>query len=619
MLNWFNTFLLVFATLLSANVDASPFTNPLDEKGDVKAEQVVRFTVVEPAPSKSIYLKLETRADFKVYENDLSFVYRDAETFPETLSQRSHPLPTTYFDPHYKKNLQVHLAEAVFKLGKKDGNPYASSGFVDIHFQACSLTRCLLPVKMTVQSVVGSHSFIEAKEFAEPVTAAPLEKSTLSFTDEASLFVEKSLKEKSFLLFPALVLAGLLMNLTPCVYPMIPITLNVMSQFGAGYNLSQEERKRRRKKLPFIYVLGMILSYASMGVIAAMTGTLFGSLLQNVIFTSLVAIVMVVFGMTMLGVFNMSALQRFASSVKLSEKNPKTSVFAMGALSGLVAAPCTGPVLSTILLLIVQTKDPVYGIILMLFFSVGFGLPYIFLGLATERIGRMPKAGPIMNGVKYIFAALMFGLALYFVKPQLSRAPFLSFIFEKPETSLVIIVCIIIFFTAIVASLSLRLRKPAKVVAISMLTVLSTWLTLSVTNSFRIYSSMATSGTEQCTGREICWHKNWEEAKKIALLEKKPLLVDAWALWCAACLTMDEKLWADPEVIEAVNRKFVAVKLDFTDSSELFEDFVKVWELSGLPAVGMFNSDDSFEGKPPVLYRAYIEKPQFFEGSEQVK
>ncbi|MCA2961938.1 MAG: thioredoxin family protein [Silvanigrellales bacterium] len=465
--------------------------------------------------------------------------------------------------------------------------------------------------------------------------SVPSTPSVESVTDQASLWVQRSLSARSWLLFPALFLAGLLMNLTPCVYPMIPITLNVLSQFGAHGPANDEQRRRRRALLPFVYVAGMVLAYSLMGVVAAMTGSIFGSLLQNVYVTVVLALVMFLLGLSMLGVFNMSALQTFASKIPVAEKHPALGVLTMGALSGLVSAPCTGPVLSTILLLIGQSRDPLYGFILMLFFSLGFGAPYVVLGLFTQKMGRLPKAGGVLNSVKFVFAALMFALALYYLKPLLGRFEMARWLFVRPGFAGVSIAVLAALVFHLYGRLQPEAARYARAGTLVALTALALWLTLFVTSGFvapptpravgqaggggPLSSSSAPSSNpggpsaNVSNGSDVKWVSDWQQAVVRAKVERKPMMVDAWAEWCVACLKMDETVWKDSEVVKILNRDFIPVKLDFTRSSPFSESIIERWDLSGLPAVGFFPVGADLEAAPPVLFREAISARKFLD------
>lgn len=450
----------------------------------------------------------------------------------------------------------------------------------------------------------------------------------VSLSDSLTAEVQRSLLARSWLLFPALFLAGLLMNLTPCVYPMIPITLNVLSR---SYQNETDEKsaKSRNSIAALMYVIGIILSYASMGVIAGMTGSLFGGLLQSKLVNGILAALMFALGLSMLDVFDLSKIQSAANRIPLSRKSPHLSVVTMGAVSGLVAAPCTGPVLSMLLLLVGQTKDPLYGFTLMSVFAAGFGAPYLFLGMLSQQIKRLPKASLAMTLVKNIFAALMFSLAIYYLKPLLQNVGFFSLLYIKPPMVgfITILLLTVVFFV-------LQMKKPTspmrKIGLQAGLTILGLWLALSLIKGFispentnlpslnRINDPVDIPNSQSVRTDGVQWFKNWNDAVQAAREQKKGLIVDAWAQWCAACLKMDAELWNEPGVSALINQHFIALKIDFTESNPQSEDLTKKWDLSGLPAVGIYPSGANFDGQPAILFREAATVSTFHQAVQKV-
>lgn len=656
----FFAFVVIFAPLVPAQGETDPFEVPIVQLSKVRPENVVRFKALAfdvDAASGQVTrarIALDTREGFKLYSKGLRFEHESvAAPFPETMAFTADPQEKVIFDEWYKEQRGVFYAGTVFTVTAK--NPINASDKIRVRFEACSVASCLLPTYFVFpsamagslakfekqndelelgvaksesplsggaanQPVIRSQSD-EAKNFPrEPVNTSV--SADVSFADKVSLWVSRELAARSFLLFPALFLAGLLMNATPCVYPVIPITINVLSRFGAGHPPSADERRRRRHLLPFVYVLGMVISYSLMGVVAAMSGGIFGGLLQNVWVTFAVAALMFVMGLWMLGVFNSNALQNFAHKLPVSEKHPVVGVATMGAVSGLVSAPCTGPVLSTLLLLIGQTKDPVFGFTLMVFFALGFGAPYIVLGLVSQQIKRLPRVGGALEWVKFVFAGLMFALSLYYLKPLIGHALFVSSFFERPNSANVVSVALFVVVCGFVMKQAGFKRVFGKVGAIVALTQLGLWLTLFVTSGFVRASSVEASAPAQSetVAKEIVWEKDWRKAVMRASVENKPLVVDAWAEWCAACLQMDETVWKDPKVVQIVSQHFVAAKIDFTRTTPVSNELTKRWDLTGLPAVGFFKAGAKLDSEmPAVLYREQIDVAKFFDAAMKVR
>jgi thiol:disulfide interchange protein DsbD len=211
---------------------------------------------------------------------------------------------------------------------------------------------------------------------------------------------------------------GLLLNLTPCVYPMIPITVGY---FGA----QSEGRVKKTFVLALFYVLGLALVYSALGIFAALTGSLFGSLMKSSWVVGGVAVVLLLFGLSMMGLFTIQPPQAL-----MSRSGAKKGVFgalSMGALLGIVAAPCVGPVVAALLTYVGTKQDVGLGFLLFFVLSLGLGLPYLLLGTFSGSIKSMPRSGPWMERLKKIFAVPILFAAVYYgylaLKPVLAPKP----------------------------------------------------------------------------------------------------------------------------------------------------------------------------------------------------
>ena len=418
------------------------------------------------------------------------------------------------------------------------------------------------------------------------------------------------------------------MNLTPCVYPMIPITLNILSRIERPHQHGTSSKLKNM--IPaLMYMVGIILSYASMGVIAGMTGSLFGGLLQSKLVNAGLAVLMFVFGLSMLGIIDLSKIQNAASRIPISRKSPHLAEITMGAVSGLVAAPCTGPVLSMLLLLVGQTKDPIYGFTLMSVFAAGFSAPYLVLGMLSQQFKRLPKAGIAMNIVKHVFAALMFSLSLYYFKPLLQGFAPLTLLYIKPSPVgvMTFIVVTATFFFLMVRNANNTVYKIAVQIG---LTTLSLWFALWAIKGFvageiaslpslsRFNEPVEIPKEDNRPGEQVHWYKNWDVAVRAAKERKKGIIVDAWAQWCAACLKMDAEVWNESGVETLINQHFIALKVDFTESNPQSEELTKRWDLSGLPAVGIYPADSDFSGQPAVLFREAVTVGTFHQAIQKI-
>ncbi|MBL0938751.1 MAG: sulfite exporter TauE/SafE family protein [Gemmatimonadaceae bacterium] len=208
--------------------------------------------------------------------------------------------------------------------------------------------------------------------------------------------------------YPVVFAGGVLTSLTPCIYPMIPITAAVVG--GA------RQSRGRVVALTLAYVCGLALAYAALGLIAGMTGSLFGAVSTNKWALLGVANLLLLFALTMFGVLSVplpsSWLQRAAS---MDSRGRLAGAFGMGAASGLVAAPCGAPVLATLLTWVATTQSAWLGFSYLFVFSLGMSSLLVVVGLTTGGLIRLPKSGVWMLHVKHGFGVVLLIMAEYYL------------------------------------------------------------------------------------------------------------------------------------------------------------------------------------------------------------
>lgn len=212
---------------------------------------------------------------------------------------------------------------------------------------------------------------------------------------------------------PLLFLAGVLTSLTPCVYPMIPITAAIV---GGGTLTSPDASRWRPIVLSVVYSLGLALVYAALGLFAGLSGTMFGTVSSNPWLYFLQANVLLLAGLAMLDVFTIRVpTSTLEWATRVGGGGRLASVFLMGAVSGLVAAPCSAPVMAAVLTWVTQTKSATLGFIYLFVFSLGMCTLLVAIGASTGAIARMPRAGVWMLTVKRVFGIIMLGVAEYYL------------------------------------------------------------------------------------------------------------------------------------------------------------------------------------------------------------
>jgi cytochrome c-type biogenesis protein len=212
---------------------------------------------------------------------------------------------------------------------------------------------------------------------------------------------------------PLLFIAGVLTSFTPCIYPMIPITAAIVGGQSVG---EVAPSKSRVALLTLTYVLGLALTYSILGVIAGITGTLFGSISTNPWLYFAMANLLVISALVLLDVLPLSVPPSILQRVNSAGTAGRFSgAFIMGSVSGLVAAPCSAPVMAAVLTWVTTTKRAGLGFVYLFTFSLGMCALLVLVGLFSGAAARLPRAGAWMVWVKRGFALVMLGVAEYYL------------------------------------------------------------------------------------------------------------------------------------------------------------------------------------------------------------
>jgi thiol:disulfide interchange protein DsbD len=218
-----------------------------------------------------------------------------------------------------------------------------------------------------------------------------------------------SLQQRPLAAIPVLFAAGLATSLTPCIYPMIPITAGILGGAGA------ESRSRRRTvQLTLLYVLGLALVYASLGLVAGLTGTLFGTISANRWAYFAFGNLLLLAALAMLDVIPVAAPQRVVSWAARIAGDSAWGAFLLGATSGLVAAPCGAPAFAAVLTWVAASQSAVWGFIYLFVFSLGMTAVLVGVGLSAGSLAALPRAGRWMVLVKRVAAVVMLAMAEYY-------------------------------------------------------------------------------------------------------------------------------------------------------------------------------------------------------------
>lgn len=293
-----------------------------------------------------------------------------------------------------------------------------------LRYQSCDNQVCYapqkLPVSVTTEIVAAGQPATPANEEVfsgtggSPVStsAVPLNGRDARSTNS----IESLIQQRGWVLtFVFVFLGGLALNLTPCVYPMIAITVSYFGGRAGGHARPALGRAT-------VYCFGVVLTYSALGLIVALTGGLFGAVLQSPVALLGIAGLLVALALSMFGLYEIRPPQFLLQrATGWSGQAGYVGVFFMGAMVGVIAAPCLAPILVALLVFVGQRGDPWLGGWLFFVLACGLALPYLVLGTFSGLLTRLPKSGTWMVWVKRVFGVLLIAVALWFLRPLWAR------------------------------------------------------------------------------------------------------------------------------------------------------------------------------------------------------
>jgi thiol:disulfide interchange protein DsbD len=440
-----------------------------------------------------------------------------------------------------------------------------------LHYQACNDNVCLPPrdaevtidanaIATTTAAPVTSSSFTPLS--AAPKGAAPIGNDRLS-----AAYAEHGLPLTLLILF----VGGLALNLTPCVFPMIPITVGFFAMQSDG-------RRSRRFALSLAYVIGIVITYSALGVFAALSGRMFGSWLQSPAVLIGFAVLMLVLASSMFGVWEFRVPQFIAN--RSAGRAGVAGALTMGLFVGIVAAPCVGPVVVALFTLVAAIAKPAIGMAMFATLAFGLGFPYLI------ALNVFPKPGEWMVQVKKAMGFVLIAMAFYFLRGVIGENPF-----RLGVAASLLIGAIFLFMSRGPRGRFMRLAC-----------------------AFILLAGGVAFAIPPRKGAEVHWQK-YDAA--IASTTGKPVVIDFFATWCIPCKELDAEVFSDAAVAKDLDR-FTRIKADLTNADDPHvQELTKRYGVIGVPTVVFI---DSSGREMPQLRLTGIEKPEkFLARTQQVK
>jgi thiol:disulfide interchange protein DsbD len=393
---------------------------------------------------------------------------------------------------------------------------------------------------------------------------------------------------------------GLLTAATPCVYPMIAITVSI---FGAREATS----RRQAVLLSGAFVLGVVCLFTPMLVAAALSGKVFGAWLANRWVVVALVLVFTVVASSMFGAFEMALPDSVMNRLSSVGGVGYGGAFVLGLVCAIVAAPCTGPVLTSIILWIGQKQNVVLGSVVGATFALGLGTPFFLVGAFAVSL---PKGGKWMVAVKSFFgtAILAYAFHLLGVFPAVRSL-------ARPDTTFMVgAAAVAVLGVALGAihldwsdgGLGIKVRKGLGV-ALAVAGPALLWMA---------WEKPTEAAAPPAGTTALVWEHSEQVAAAKAQAEKRPLMVDFTAEWCAACKELSKHTLSDPRVMaKAAAANFVALKVDATNDDDPQVDAVKgKYKVVGLPTVVIYDST----GKERKRFNEFVEPDPFLAAIEGI-